>query len=1288
MISNPQDPRAPEEIAHALEWIGTARYEDIKALGAGGMGAVYEAFDRERRHPVALKTLLHFSPSALYRFKNEFRALSDVVHPNLVQLYELVVIGDGRVFFTMELVRGTDFITYTMRPEVIEAREAAELVPTSMLPRVRSGSGDEEIVDHFSRPAEPISRPGRTPADIERLRYALRQLVEGVDALHAAGKLHRDIKPSNVLCTPEGRVVLLDFGVATDLAHELDDSMAEREVVGTARYMAPEQATDAPPLAASDWYSVGVMLFQALVGRAPFAGSATEILTHKNAVDPPPPSQCVEGVPEDLDALCSALLHRDPEARPTGREILRWLEQGRASGSLPPPPPANLAARSGIIGREAELGALREAFDAAARGRLVTIRVHGGSGMGKAFLVDSFLDDLVERGEAVTLRGRAYERESVPYKALDSVVDALSRYLTRLADADTPAHLPREIGALARLFPVLRRVDSIAAAPEPGPGSPQAIRRRAIAAMRELLAGLAGRQPIVLYISDAQWGDADSAALLIDLVRPPFDAPLLVILSYREEEADTSAFLVDLRARWPVGAEVRDLALAPLAHADARTLALSRLGSADPKAIEAADSIARESGGNPLLVDELARGVGRTESSVATALTHGAVRLDDLLLARMSRLTDDGLRLLEIVAVSARPVPVTIAGQAAQIHANLEETVSALRDRRFVRRGFRGGQEVVEMVHSRVGAAVVAGLAREKVREHHSRIARALEAAPGADPEALALHLVGAGEKTLAAKYAEQAAALAAAKLAFAQAVRLYELAIASVDDASADARRLRVRLAQTLEAAGRGLQAALAYREAADRAEGFERVELEREAAVQLLTCGQIDAGAAALDRVLRAAGMRAPHSVLEALLWTLAYRLALVVVGLRYREREPVEVRRVDHTRIEALYAVVIGLAFVNAAYGVSAQAREIFLTVRKGDRHQMLRAAAMEATYIASRGGPETPRERELAAIADRLMERTDNADLLAVRDATRCVRQFLRGEWKTALFGLDELYDSYPISRAGWHSNAHLFSLWSLAFLGRMAELRLRHAARLVDAEERGDLYTTVSLRIGHSNAVWLAADEVEEARRHLREAMAAWSHRGFFLQHYRAMLAEASIELYAGDGARAYAVVARDWTDLRRSFLMRIQYLRADAHFLRARCALASASTVADPAARVAEAAQLARKLEAERMRWTQPLAALVRAGVAHARGERDAVIARLREAVTKAEAVDMLMHAASARLRLGSLLGGDEGAELKREALDWMTAQKVRVPERFVAMLAPGLDPTTATAAAGSAPSK
>src|ERR1700743_3517550 len=155
------------------DWKGTARYEIVRRIGAGGMGAVYEAFDRDRRQRVALKTLLHFTPAALYRFKQEFRTLPDVHHPNLVHLYELVVSETDPVFFTMELVPGTDFVSHVHREVAARVSEPATERGKA---RTKRNSG--------SRPASvrADSRRGATPANLERLRDAIVQLVEGVQA--------------------------------------------------------------------------------------------------------------------------------------------------------------------------------------------------------------------------------------------------------------------------------------------------------------------------------------------------------------------------------------------------------------------------------------------------------------------------------------------------------------------------------------------------------------------------------------------------------------------------------------------------------------------------------------------------------------------------------------------------------------------------------------------------------------------------------------------------------------------------------------------------------------------------------------------------------------------------------------------------------------------------------------------------------------------------------------------------------------------------------------------------
>ncbi len=253
--------------------LNAVRFTLVRRLGAGGMGVVYEAYDQQRGELVALKTMRRVDPSALVRFKQEFRALSDLTHTNLVNLYELFAVDD-RWFFTMELVEGCDFVSYVRRR------------PAASLPR---GSAEGPSPDRGEGVAPPprISLDGKRPPQFEeaRLRDALRQLAEGIDALHQSGKLHRDIKPTNVLVTTEGRVVLLDFGLTIDLESSDRHRSLDRQVVGTLAHMSPEQASGLAITPASDWYSVGVMLYEVLTGRLPFVGSPQELIIAKRTQD-------------------------------------------------------------------------------------------------------------------------------------------------------------------------------------------------------------------------------------------------------------------------------------------------------------------------------------------------------------------------------------------------------------------------------------------------------------------------------------------------------------------------------------------------------------------------------------------------------------------------------------------------------------------------------------------------------------------------------------------------------------------------------------------------------------------------------------------------------------------------------------------------------------------------------------------------------------------------------------------------------------------------------------------
>src|ERR1051325_7557205 len=392
--------------------LASGRFPIQRRIGAGGMGIVYEAFDRERGHVVALKKLLGTDATAIYRLKSEFRALADIAHPNLVRLYELIAEGD-EWFFTMELVDGVDFLQSVrgrsaaahLRDDATTERSTIISDGGSMLAAMQKKRDDDTM--HIEEPPTEVVN-----IDYKTLRRTLRQLGEGVAALHDAGKLHRDLKPSNVLVTPAGRVVVLDFGLATDV------SVFDKRVTfgGTPAYMAPEQIADLPASEASDCYAIGVMLYEALTGALPFTGNFYAMLMQKRTTDPQFPVALARTIPEDVESLSIDLLRRTPEDRPTARDIVSRVidqqERQRASAMTLSRP-----RETPFIGRTPELAQLQDAFDATDNGTPVTVLVRGASGMGKTALVRAFLHDIQQRDPSIVVfSGRSYEQESVPYK--------------------------------------------------------------------------------------------------------------------------------------------------------------------------------------------------------------------------------------------------------------------------------------------------------------------------------------------------------------------------------------------------------------------------------------------------------------------------------------------------------------------------------------------------------------------------------------------------------------------------------------------------------------------------------------------------------------------------------------------------------------------------------------------------------------------------------------------------------------------------------------------------------
>jgi tRNA A-37 threonylcarbamoyl transferase component Bud32/tetratricopeptide (TPR) repeat protein len=1220
-------------------------YEILGELGKGGMGVVYRAYDRKRGEIVALKTMPWLDSSSLHRFKREFRALADLAHPNLVTLHELV--SDGRNwFFTMELVEGADFLSY-----------------------VRTVRGSSSRGD---------CSPALSATKLGRLRNGLCQLAEGIVALHEAGKLHRDIKPSNVLVTNQGRVVLLDFGLVAEMEQTGLHESTEAHVLGTFAFMSPEQAASWPVSSAADWYSVGVMLYQALTGRLPFHGSPLEILAAKQGAEPPPPRALVPGVPEDLDQLCAELLRKEPGQRPSGRQVLERLGSVSSGPMTQAPPQFRTSGTVSLVGRERHLDFLRDAFAATVRGKAVVIHVRGRSGQGKTSLVECFLDELIERDEVVVLAGRCYERESVPYKALDSLIDSLARYLRRLPAQEAQVLLPRDVLSLSRLFPVLQSVEAVSSLPQRSVEvpDPQEMRRRAFIALRDLLARLGDRRSLVLFIDDLHWGDVDSASLLSELLRPPDPPVFLLVGCYRSEDAATSPFLREfIGTQQGLGdrPDRRELDVEALTVTEAELLAIELLGPGNPAVRSHATAIARESGGNPIFVYELAQHT-RTDRPADQATVAGDITFEAVLWMRIQRLSTESRRLLEVVAVSGRPLGRSEAFRAAELGAEGWMALGTLRSGRLVRMTSPSEGDQIETYHDRIRETVISQLPSSLLAAHHRRLALALEESGCVDAEVMARHFQGAGVPERAVEYYISAADRASAALAFDRAAELYSSAIGLWPKDGDEDFRLRTRLADALANAGRGAEAAREYLASAMVSPASDAVELQRRAALQLMISGHLDEGVATLRGAFRHMGMNLPESPRRALASLLCHKFLLRCRGLGFRIRDESEVRVEELIQIDLCWAGAVGLTAVIPILGADLQTRGLLLALRAGECYRIARAVAMEASHVSTAGGRGRGRVIELIGMAETLAQRVDNPHAKAMTIYARALAKHFLGEWKTACEWFERAEEMLRNHCTGvfWELNVvHWLWLNSLVRRGELNEVRRRWPVLLQEAQERGDLFAETNL-VFCMAILRLANDEADGLDGELERIMLRWTRKGFTVQHASAFRARIHILLYRGESAKASKLIAATWPLFQQSKILRFQLLRIELRELRARCAIAIAGNSTSPETLLRSAEWDARGLDRERSPWASAYAQFIRGGIALRRGDAVKAEELLTKAAASFEAVDMKLNAAVTRRRLGELIGGDRGRALVEEADRWMMVQQIQNPARWAAMYAPG----------------
>jgi predicted ATPase len=619
------------------------RYRVVRKIGEGGMGTVFEAEDEVLGRRVAIKRLKAADESGRRRFWREARAAARLAHPNVCPLYEVGEDASGP-FLAMELMAGEP-LSARLRRAPMNAGEAVAL-----------GTG----------------------------------MLAALQAIHAAGLVHRDLKPSNVFLTPHGPR-LLDFGLVHALRRDTATTEAtpprERELdsgrsltdsqllIGTPRYMAPEQILGRAVDGRTDLFAAGAVLYEALAGRPAFAGRTAVEVFSATLHDPPPP---LGEKMKHLDAVLRRALAKDPAERfASAQEMAEALH---AAASPPPPPPPTPRAsppEAGefLAGRRAELAWLDERLAAALSGAGGVVFVTGERGIGKTALVCEMLRRIRASGGGITVvAGRCLERHG-PGEALQPFLDAMGRLF------GTSRGREQAVELVKTWAPTVGVLMPAALVPDPD----GALHRQTAGATRERLIRESGDfmeaatrlYPVVMLLEDVHWADPTSVELLCHLGRRSVRQRLLILCTCRasEVEAQNPALHSGMLDLLTAG-QGRELALGPLAAKEVEQWLQQRFPNNDFAAALAPVLRARAEG-LPLFVRslvELLAGRGQIEPHAGGfRLARPLAALDlepskdvmDLVRAHLATLAAPERELLSVASVLGKEFSSAIARDLA-----------------------------------------------------------------------------------------------------------------------------------------------------------------------------------------------------------------------------------------------------------------------------------------------------------------------------------------------------------------------------------------------------------------------------------------------------------------------------------------------------------------------------------------------------------------------------------------------------------------------------------------------
>lgn len=1033
----------------------------LREIGRGSWAIVYDAAHRVSGEVVALKWM--FDADATAALKREFRIARGLVHPNLVRLHEMHHEQAG-AFFTMERVLGGDIVSRCLRVQDAEAR----------LKLVRRLFGD---------------------------------LAEALEYLHSAAVIHRDIKPANVLVDASDRVVVVDFGLAESVG-----AAGGKGFSGTFAYAAPERLHGHRATPGSDWYSFGVLLFEALSGALPYSRNTNAAMMARLEGKRVDVAGKLPVAALELAPLLEHLLEPAPAQRADAHAVF---------GALAPPPlssttrsRARVRARRGpFVGRADARAFVLERLRPGG-----TLAITGPSGIGKTALVRSVLEGLGT--DCVALRSQCHPRENVPFNAFDGAVAALLERARRAASPENsadveliervferPAHGPSALrddvasssvvaSALARLLGAVTR-----APPE-----------------RDGQGGPAAAPLLVLVIDDVQWADRDSCALFEHLLGAPGWRATWVVIA-RGGHADIPA---------PIRSRIRDTDTLELGPLDAES-SVSLLRSVAPElSEERAIALAGLAGCQPLSLVELARWT----EAVAPPGT-----VAELMLSAAEARTVGQRDLLARLAVHDGPID-------SEVLVAVESTALAraydLLDVGLVEFERTSTRYVVRIRHAEMADAVRATLDIDALAAAHLDLARAYERARPDQADARFRHLARAGRPEAAAVIGLEAARQLRDRVALHLAIERYKWLLANGGGAVDELVVLR-ELAETQGRAGEAMDAGETYLALAARSPRRAR-ELRRAAAEQLLRAGESRRGRALLERCLEEVGLRAPTSRVAQAAWIVAGRARIRARSLSQPlDRRPDAVTR---ARLEVAWSAGLGLNLVDVVSSMLAQVQFTDLALGAGSAEQIARAVGVEYSYAMMTGGPlSAGRARDLELAMERLEGHVPEPYARGMMELSRGAGDFFRGRIHDVPARLARSRSLFQASlgQKSWElANCAMYEAWALIEQGELERVsrEVPECVRLASA--RGDALYKQCFVGGPCSVAWLVEGRVDD----LVAALDAIPRSGEMSQSaFFEIVARTRADFYRNEPRAAWRRLASMWPRIERSGFLSLRWMR-------------------------------------------------------------------------------------------------------------------------------------------------